>query len=131
MRATQGSLARNLEHPADRIDDQRGTFDHFSERMSFLASSPIFFFGCATIVLVWLLGLILGASNRFEAGAAGLMSALTLMLVAVLKNAELRAERALQTKLDAIATSLLEERRGHPGDAEEQLERSIGVHEQI
>jgi hypothetical protein len=59
------------------------------------------------------------------------MSALTLVLVAVLKNSELRAERALQTKLDAIAGALLEERRGHHGDAEDALEHSIGVHEEI
>jgi hypothetical protein len=39
--------------------------------------------------------------------------------------------RALQTKLDAIASSLLEDRRGHRADAEDQLERSIGVHDQI
>ena len=62
---------------------------------------------------------------------AGGMSALTLILVAVLKNSELRTERALHTKLDAIASSMLEERRGHEGDAEEQLERSIGVHDEI
>ena len=40
-------------------------------------------------------------------------------------------EHAPQTKLDAIATSLLDDRRGHEGDAEGQLERSIGVHDQI
>lgn len=59
------------------------------------------------------------------------MSAVTLMLVALLKNAELRAERALQQKLDAIASSLLEDRRGDRGDAEDQLERSIGLHQEI
>jgi low affinity Fe/Cu permease len=59
------------------------------------------------------------------------MSAVTLVLVALLKNAELRAERALQTKLDAIATAMLEDRRGRRGAAEQDLERSIGVHEQI
>ena len=106
-------------------------FDRFAQRASFLASSPLFFMICGALVLVWVVGLALGASDRFEAAAAGLMSAVTLMLVALLKNAELRAERALQTKLDAIATSLLDERRGHEGDAEGQLERSIGVHDEI
>lgn len=86
---------------------------------------------CTGLVLVWLAGLILGASDRFEAATAGLMSGLTLILVAVLKNSELRAERAVQTKLDAIASALLEDRRGHRGDAEAQLEESIGVHEEI
>lgn len=130
-RATGGSLVRTLEHPADRSEERRGPFDRFSERASFLASSPLFFLICVVLVLVWLAGLILGASDRFEAAAAGLMSGLTLILVAVLKNAELRADRALQTKLDAIASSLLEDRRGHRGDAEAQLEESIGVHKEI
>lgn len=130
MRATRGTLVSTLEHPADRIEDHR-RFASLAERASFLASSPLFFVLCAVLVLAWVVGLATGASDRFEAGAAGLMSAVTLILVALLKNAELRAERALQTKLDAIASSLLEDRRGHRGDAELQLERSIGAHEQI
>lgn len=96
-----------------------------------MASSPLFFVVCAALVAFWVLALVFGASDRLVAAAAGLMSAVTLVLVALLKNAELRAERALQTKLDAIATALLEDRRGQPGAAEEDLERSIGVHEQI
>jgi low affinity Fe/Cu permease len=122
---------RTLQHPADRIEDRRGHFDEFAERMSFLASSPLFFLACAALVVAWAVGLAVGASDRFEAATAGGMSAVTLILVAVLKNSELRTERALHTKLDAIATSLLEDRRGHQGDAEEQLERSIGVHDEI
>ena len=120
-----------LEHPADRTEQRRGRFEYFSERVSFLASSPMFFIFCGALVLVWAVGLVLGASDRFEAAAAGLMSGVTLILVAVLKNSELRAERALQKKLDAIAAALLEDRRGHRGDAEDELERSIGVHDEI
>jgi len=131
MRATTGSLSRALVHPADRVDERRGLFDRFAERASFLASSSLFFLACAVLVLGWAAGLALGASDRFESAVAGLMSAVTLILVALLKNAELRGERALQTKLDAIASSLLEDRRGHYGDAEDQLERSIGVHHEI
>jgi low affinity Fe/Cu permease len=129
VRAT--NLGRTFQHPADRTENRRGRFDQFAERASFLASSPLFFVVCAALVLAWAIGLILGASARFEAATAGGMSAVTLILVAVLKNSELRTERALHTKLDAIASSLLEERRGHQGDAEEQLERSIGVHDEI
>lgn len=109
----------------------RGPFDRFSERASFLASSPVFFVGCLALIIAWVVGLILGASDRFEAATAGGMSAVTLVLVAVLKNSELRAERAVQTKLDAIAGAMLDERRGHRGDAQDALESSIGVHEQI
>jgi low affinity Fe/Cu permease len=131
VRETRGSLSGTLEHPADRIQHRRGRFDQFAERASFLASSPVFFVFCAVLVVAWAVGLALGASDRVEAALAGAMSALTLILVAVLKNSELRAERALQTKLDAIASSLLEDRRGHVGDAERRLEESIGVHEEI
>jgi low affinity Fe/Cu permease len=130
-RVKETGIARTLQHPADRIEDRRSGFDQFAERASFLASSPLFFLICAVLVLVWAVGLAVGASDRFEAAAAGLMSAVTLILVAVLKNSELRTERALQTKLDAIASSLLEDRRGHRGDAEEQLQRSIRMHEEI
>jgi hypothetical protein len=129
-------LRRILRHPADRIDEpRRGYFNRIAERASFLASSALFFVVCVALVLAWSLGFALGASNRVEAAFTGLMSAVTLMLVALLKNAELRAERALQQKLDAIANSLLEDRRGARGDArgdaERQLERSIGVHHEI
>jgi low affinity Fe/Cu permease len=130
-RATRGSLARSLEHPADRIDEHRTRFDRLAQRGSFLASSPLFFVLCAVLVGIWAGGLLFGASTRFESAAVGLMSAVTLVLVALLRNAELRAELALQKKLDAIASALLEDRRGHDGDAETQLERSIGVHEHI
>ena len=130
-RRATGSFQGTLAHPADRTEERRGRFDRFAERASFLASSPLFFVVCAALVILWVLALVLGASDRMVAATAGLMSAVTLVLVALLKNAELRAERALQTKLDAIAAALLEDRRGERGAAEEDLERSIGVHEQI
>jgi hypothetical protein len=131
MRGASQSFTAALEHPADRTEAMRGPFDRFSERVSFLASSPLFFIACLALIAAWVVGLTLGASDRFETAMAGGMSAVTLVLVAVLKNSELRAERAVQTKLDAIASALLQERRGHQGDAEQVLEQSIGVHEHI
>lgn len=127
----RSALSRSLAHPADRSEANRGPFDQFAERASFLASSPLFFGLCAGLILLWLLGYVIGVSDRLENAAIGAMSALTLILVALVKNAELRAERALQQKLDAIAISLLEDRRGHSGDAEDRLEESIGIHKEI
>lgn len=129
---TRVQAARALRHPADRRDGPRRTyFDRLAERASFLASSALFFTLCAALVAAWAAGLMLGASSRFESAAAGLKSAMTLILVALLKNAELRSERAVQHKLDAIAGSLLDERRGQPGDSEDELESAIRIHEQI
>jgi low affinity Fe/Cu permease len=121
-----------MRHPADREGSQaRGQFEDLAERASFLASSRFFFAVCITIVLVWAAGFAFGASDRFVAGAAGLMSAVTLMLVTLLKNADLRSERAIQMKLDAIASSLLEDKRGSEEDSEQQLESAIGLHDEI
>ncbi len=129
---TRAQATRALRHPADRRDGPRRTsFDRLAERASFLPSSALFFSLCLVIVAAWALGLILGASSRIESAAAGLMSAMTLILVALLKNAELRSERAIQHKLDAIAGSLLDERRGQSGDSEDELESAIRIHEQI
>ncbi len=52
------------------------------------------------------------------------------MLLALLKNSELRAEQAIQEKLDAIAAALLEQRRGDSEAAQDDLERAIGMHEE-
>ena len=124
---------RTLRHPADRTQGpERGRFEHLAEYGSFLASSPFFFAVCLLVILAWMIGLIAGASDRFEVAAAGLISALTLVLVALLKNAELRSERAIQRKLDAIASSLLQDKRGDDDrDSERDLEDAIGVHEDI
>ena len=126
-------VRRRLRHPADRTEGiERGHFEHLAEFGSFLASSPFFFAVCVVVILAWITGLITGASDRFEVAAAGLISALTLVLVALLKNAELRSERAIQTKLDAIANSLLQDKRGDDdGGSERGLEQAIGVHDEI
>ncbi|HEX4033668.1 MAG TPA: hypothetical protein VHX66_04425 [Solirubrobacteraceae bacterium] len=128
----RAAARHTITHPADRTEgDQRGQYERLAEYGSFLASSPLFFAIGVAAVLVWAIGLATGASDRFETDAAVAISSLTLVLVALLKNSELRAERAIQRKLDAIASSLLEDKRGRARDAEGDLERAIGVHEQI
>jgi len=127
-----GAARRTLRHPADRTEgDERGRFERLAEYGSFVASSPLFFGLCLVVLAVWMAGLLAGASSGFETASGGLISAVTLVLVALLKNAELRAERAIQRKLDAIASSLLQDKRGGGEDSEQDLEQAIGVHEQI
>ena len=122
-----------FRHPADRTEGlERGWFERLAEAGSFLAGSPFFFAICLVVIVVWMVGLIVGASDRFEIATSGLVSVLTLVLVALLKNAELRAERAIQQKLDAIASSLLQDTRGGDKAASERdLEQAIGIHEEI
>jgi hypothetical protein len=49
----------------------------------------------------------------------------------LLKNAELRAEAAVQSKLDALATGMLEAIRNEGQQADPMLERAIGIDEQL
>jgi low affinity Fe/Cu permease len=60
------------------------------------------------------------------------MSAVTLLLVALLKNSELRADRAMQLKLDAIAAALLEVRGPDlDADGRKDLEEAVRLHEEL
>ncbi|SOE06709.1 hypothetical protein SAMN06272765_7564 [Streptomyces sp. Ag109_G2-15] len=47
-----------------------------------------------------------GFGTEWQVFAGDCMTAVTLLLLALLKNSELRAERAIQRKLDAIASAL-------------------------
>lgn len=97
-----------------------------------VASSGFFFSLCFVILAVWVLGLILGFAGGTESALTGAMSALTLLLVALLKNSELRAERAMQLKLDAIASALLEDRgTGPDAETKEELEEAVRLHEEL
>lgn len=122
----------SLKHPVDRGEpDRRSPFDRMAQRASYFSSSPIFFALCGALVLAWLAGYALGASAAYEQAMGTALTAVTLLLVALLKNAELRSEAAIQSKLDALATGMLEELRDEGEKADPMLERAIGIDEQL
>jgi low affinity Fe/Cu permease len=122
---------RVLRHPTER-GEGRGRFDSLAEGASNLASSGLFFTLCFVILAIWVLGLVIGFASGTENALTGTMSALTLLLVALLKNSELRAERAMQLKLDAIASALLEDRgRGPDAETKRELEDAVRLHEEL
>jgi low affinity Fe/Cu permease len=116
----------SLKHPAD---DRRGRFDQAAETASNFTSSPTFFGLCLLVVATWAASFALGDAAHHAAG--DLMAAVTLMLVALLKNAERRAEGAIQHKLDAIAAALLEQRKGNARAAQDDLAEAIGLHDEV
>jgi low affinity Fe/Cu permease len=122
----------SLKHPIERGEaDRRGPFDRLAQRASYFSSSPAFFVICLALVAAWLAGFVLGASARYEQAMGTVLTAITLLLVALLKNAELRAEAAVQSKLDALATGMLEAIRNEGQEADPMLERAIGIDEQL
>jgi len=122
----------SLRHPVARGEaDRRGVFDRFAQRASYFSSSPVFFMLCVGLVLAWLAGYVLGAGDAYEQATGTGLTAVTLLLVALLKNTELRAEAAIQHKLDALATGMLEAIRSEGDRADPMLERAIGIDEQL
>jgi low affinity Fe/Cu permease len=122
----------SLKHPVERGEaGRRGRFDSFAQGASYFTSSPTFFVICLAMVLAWLGGYVFGAGATFEQAAGTALTATTLLLVALLKNAELRSEAAIQTKLDALATGMLEAIRSEGRQADSMLERAIGIDEEV
>jgi len=122
----------SLKHPTERGEaDRRGFFDRVAQRVSYFSSSPLFFVLCLLLVLAWVAGYVFDAGDGYEQALGTLLTAVTLLLVALLKNAELRAEAAIQSKLDALATGMLEAIRNEGQQADPMLERAIGIDEEI
>ena len=120
-----------LRHPVERGEpDRRTRFDAFAERASWFSSSPPFFFLCVALVAAWALGYAFGAGATYEQVMGTALTALALLLIAMLKNAELRSEAAIQAKLDALATAMLEAIREEHLDADRMLERAIRIDEE-
>jgi low affinity Fe/Cu permease len=118
------------QHPTERGTPGRGLFDHVAQSASHSTSSPSFFAFCVVVAL-WLATHVAGLSTEWRHLSGDAMAAITLLLLALLKNSELRAEHAVQAKLDAIAAAILEQREGKSSDAHAALEDAIGMHEEV
>ncbi len=122
----------SLKHPVARGDpDRRSRFDEVAQRASYFSSSPAFFAFCVVLVFAWLGGYVVGAGAAYEQATGSALTATTLLLLALLKNAELRSEHAIQSKLDALATGMLETIRDEGGDADPMLQSAIRMDEQV
>ena len=102
-----------------------------AQSASNFTSSPSFFAFCVVVVALWLATHVAGLSTEWQHLSGDAMAAITLLLLALLKNSELRAEHAVQRKLDAIAAAILEQREGKTSDAHAALEEAIGMHEEV
>ncbi|MGX1546574.1 low affinity iron permease family protein [Streptomyces adustus] len=121
-----------FEHPArKREDGRRGRFEEFAELASNFTSSPLFAFLCLCLVAAFVAVHVAGLSVGWQLLVGDSMGAVTLLLLAMLKNAERRAEHAIQRKLDAIARAMLEQQEGRRGQAHEDLKEAVGMEERL
>lgn len=119
-----------IKHPVERGGDGRSRFDHLAEAASNVGSTPAFFAFCLAIVAFWAATYVAHLSEPLQHVAGDVMAALTLAMVALLKNAERRSEHAVQPKLDLVAAALLEQDRGDETAARDRLRTAIGLHDE-
>ncbi|GAB7102650.1 hypothetical protein JCM4814A_09640 [Streptomyces phaeofaciens JCM 4814] len=117
-----------VRHPAER---GKGRFERFAESASNMTSTPAFYVFCMLLVAFFLASHAAHLSVTQQMLAGDLMTSVTLLLLALLKNSERRAERAVQRKLDAIAAALLEQSESKTREAQKDLRRAIRMEEDL
>ncbi|MEW2414870.1 hypothetical protein AB0953_14245 [Streptomyces sp. NPDC046866] len=122
-----------FRHPAERSGDKErsGRFERLAELASNFTSSAVFSLLCVGLVAGFAAVHAVGLPIEWQHLAGDSIGAVSLLLLALLKNTERRAEHAVQRKLDAIAAALLEQQEGHRGTAREDLEEAIRMEERL
>ncbi|MFI8360304.1 low affinity iron permease family protein [Streptomyces sp. NPDC085612] len=121
-----------FDHPAKRKDGkgELGRFEKLAERASNFTSSAAFSAFCVLLVATFLTVHVLHLAPTWQHLVGDAMGAVSLLLLALLKNSERRAEHAIQLKLNAIAAALLEQQEGHGGQAHQDLRKAIGIEDE-
>ncbi len=120
----------SFKTPAERGGSGHGRFAQFAQYASNFTSSPFFFLACLAVIAFFVAAHVAHLGIEVLLLPGGSMSAVTLLLLALLKNAEMRAEHAVQPKLDAIARALLAAHSDQCGDEFDALRRAIRLEEE-
>jgi low affinity Fe/Cu permease len=122
-----------IKHPAERGGSQRagGAFERFSQVTSNFTSSPVFYCLCVALVAAFIAVHAAQVGIDWELALGGGLSAVTLLLLALLKNSEGQTEHAIQSKLDAIGRVLLEQGEADRRRAQEDLAEAIRYDKQV
>jgi low affinity Fe/Cu permease len=113
------------ERPS-RIGDERTRFDRFAETASRFVSEAAFFTISAILVAVWVPTIWLFHSvDTWQLVLNTVTSVLAFLLIALLQNSERRYDRALHSKVDALAAGLAVVLRQQRDGDTTGLERSL------
>jgi low affinity Fe/Cu permease len=101
-----------------------GGFDRFAERLSRIVGQAWFFTVAMVLVLVWVpLIAVFESVDTWQLVLNTLTSVVAFLLIALLQNSERRNDKAVQQKLDTIATALAVHLREH--GSSEPAERAV------
>jgi hypothetical protein len=105
--------------PSD-VSSHVGPFDRFASWATAFASRPWFFAGCLLLVVVWAPTIVFFKVDTWQLIINTATTIITFLLVALLQNAQTRADAAVQHKLNAIADGL-SDLMGHLGQESAEL----------
>jgi low affinity Fe/Cu permease len=89
------------------VSGRLGMFDRFAGAASRFASRPWFFAGCVLLVVIWAPSFfLLGNVDTWQLIINTATTIVTFLMVALLQNAQTRADEATQHKLNALAEGL-------------------------
>jgi low affinity Fe/Cu permease len=112
-------------------------FDRFAERSSDIASKAPFFLVCVLVVILWLPTIVFMSVNSWQLVIGTITSIVTLLLVALLQNAQTRNTLAINLKLDALAEALADVMRHQSGEDSDlhddirELEQAVGLESRV
>jgi low affinity Fe/Cu permease len=90
-----------------QTDAQVGWFDRFADHASHFVSRAWFFAFCVGLVVIWAPSIaLLHSISTWQLIINTITTIITFLLVALLQNTQERSDRAIQTKLNAIAEAL-------------------------
>ena len=120
------SPGRSPHGPHGNADRTMRSFDRFSERATDFASRGSFFTACVALVFVWLLSyFVIGDVNTWQLIINTCTTIITLLLVALLQNAQRRSDVAVHAKLDALADGLADLMEAQSKDISADLGRML------
>ena len=121
-----------VKHPVD-TGEGRTRFNHVAEAASNFTSRPQFFVICILLGVALVLSYTLDWGHTPQHVLGDAFAVLSLLLVAILKNSERRAEYAVHQKLDALLAAALDDRDDPeaPEDAREGLRVALSLHDEV
>ena len=109
-----------------QIADQRTRFDRFAEATSRFVSEAAFFAICLILVVVWVPTIAVFSSvDTWQLVLNTVTSVLAFLLIALLQNSARRYDRALHSKVDALAGAVAVMLRHQLNGQTAGLERSL------
>jgi low affinity Fe/Cu permease len=117
-----------------RVDHHVSPFDRFAGAASATVSRAWFFAACVLVIVLWAPTIVVIRDvNTWQLIVNTLTTIVTFLLVALLQNAQTRADQATQHKLNAMADGLavLMEAQAEDLGASDDVEAELhdGVHE--